>query len=84
MRRINREGVEVEMTADEEAALLEAQQALASHEEKLVALKRIAEIRLELTEKLADNLAGTPAEKAQALAAIGTLRAELAIQKAKL
>lgn len=53
-------------------------------EAKAAAAKRIAEIRLELVDLIADKLNGTPAEQAAANGAIGLLRAELALNKTKL
>lgn len=53
-------------------------------EAKSAAVSRIKAIREELVEHIADLEAGTPAEQGQARAAIGLLRAELAIEKGKL
>lgn len=82
-------GIVVE-TAPEDArmiysngAWIKSQEHLAS-EAKEKALSRISEIRLELTDRIADALTGTPAEQGIAKAAIGLLRAELAIEKGKL
>jgi len=51
---------------------------------KRAAADRIAQIRAEMADKLADIAVGTPAEQGTAKAALGLLRAELAIEKAKL
>lgn len=52
-------------------------------DDKAAAAKRIAEIRLDLIDKLADRAMGTPAEQGAANTAIGLLRAELALEKGK-
>lgn len=51
---------------------------------KASATKRIAEIRLDMIDKFSAVANGTPAEQAAANAAIGQLRAEMALEKAKL
>ena len=51
---------------------------------KVQAAANIASIRLQLTDLLADSLTGTPAEQGAAKAAIGLLRAQLALEKSKL
>lgn len=51
---------------------------------KQAALERISRIRAELADHLATVTVGTPAEQGVARAAIGSLRAELALNKAKL
>lgn len=48
------------------------------------AIDRISEIRLELIDLFVESLIGTPAEKTQALAAIGVLRTALVNEKSKL
>lgn len=55
-----------------------------SVEAKEKAKARIAEIRLDLIDKITDKLMGTPAEQGVANAAISALRAELAAEKLKL
>jgi hypothetical protein len=51
---------------------------------KVKAQSRIAEIRQEMTDHLTDIAVGTPAEQGVAKATLGLLRAELALNKAKL
>ena len=48
------------------------------------AITRIAEIRTAMADHLADLAVGTPQEQGQARAALGLLRAELALAKGKL
>lgn len=55
-----------------------------ANEAKAKAKEIISDIRKEITERLADIAVGTPAEQGQAKAAIGLLRASLALEKSKL
>ena len=48
------------------------------------AATRIAQIRAEMADHLADLAIGNPSEQGTARAALGLLRAELAVEKAKL
>ena len=51
---------------------------------RATAVTRIAQIRAETADHLADLAVGTPAEQGTARAALGLLRAELALEKGKL
>jgi hypothetical protein len=59
-------------------------QAEQAAEAKATAITRIAEIRTAMADRLTDLAVGTPQEQGQARAALGLLRAELALEKGKL
>jgi hypothetical protein len=66
-----------------DAAVSDIAAAALAASKKAAAAKRIAEIRLDLIDKIADKLMSTPAEQGVANAAIASLRDELALEKTK-